>query len=285
MPARSLRLLLLSAAFTWPLFSQCSLEIATVADFRGKFVDARSGHVLSRNDVVCTDSRIERDKKAKKSSEDYIALRPRQGGQVQTFRCKDQLGCEKPIDLSDLTENATKSLAGLGLLQSIEDWWTARGRTTTTVSGRRSPASVPVLKTVVVSVNSPIGAADAFRDDAPAGGYQLDFCPHSTDSECGNTAPSRWKVVWHTGARDNLPFRVSTPGVYLLYRLKADDPEIRTSDRVLVIVVPLTVAGSIADARQKIAAAERAVPPQGVPKEVFLESYIRFIGSVLTSRN
>jgi hypothetical protein len=286
MPARSMRALLLLAPFTWPLFSQCSLEIATVADFRGKFVDARSGHSLSRNDVVCTDSRIERDKKAKKSSGDYISLRPRQGGQVQIFRCKDQLGCEKPIDLSDLTENAKNSLAGSGLLQSVEEWWNARGRTTTTISGRRSPGSVvPVLKTVIVTVNSPIAVADAFRDGTPAGEYQLDLCAHPTDSDCGNTSPSGRKVNWPAGAGDNLPFKISTPGVYLLYVLKADDPLVRTSDRVLVIVVPLTHARSIPDAREKVAAAERAVPPQAVPKEVFLESYIRFVASVLTSRN
>ena len=271
---------------TGPLFAQCSLEIATVADFRGRFVDSRNGHVFARNDVVCSESRIERDKKSGKSSEDFISLKPRQGGEVQTYRCKEQLGCEKPFDLSSLTESAMKSLAGSSLLQSIEEWWNARGRATTTISGQRSAApAASVLKHAAVAVNAPIAARDVFRDDAPAGEYPLDLCPHATDSECGDTIPSARRIVWQRGAAGNLPFATSASGIYLLYRVTANAAEVRLPGRVLVVVVPAERAEWVAVARARIAAAEKAAPPEGVPQEAYVEAYVRYLASVLTAPN
>jgi len=271
---------------TGSLFAQCPLEIATVADFRGRFVDSASGHVFTRNDIVCSQSRIERDKASEKSSEDFISLKPRQGGEVQTYRCKEQLGCEKPFDLSSLTESAKKSLAGSSLLQSIEDWWNARGRATTTMSGQRSAVrATSVLKHAAVAVNAPITALDVFRDDAPAGEYSLDLCPHATDSECGDTIPSARRIAWRRGTAGNLPFGTSASGVYLLYRVLANAAEVRLPGRVLVVVVPTERAEWIAVARAKIEAAEKAAPPEGVPQEAYVESYVRYLASILTEPN
>lgn len=266
----------------WTSFGQCSLEIATVADFKGTFVDHASGHILARNDIVCSDSKIEREKRAKTSSSDYITLTPRQDGHGDTFRCRELFGCEKPLDLSALIEKAKITLRGSGFIPSISDWWNSRRKASTTISGRRSPDSFkPVLKTVVIPTNSSIPAVDAFRGDAPAADYYLELCPFASDSECAKTIPLAQKFSWPAGIKDDLPFQVPDMGIHLLYRLKDDDAELRTADRVLVIAVPMARSGVIPDARQKIADAEKAPAPQGVTEDAFLEGYLRAIAPIL----
>lgn len=264
------------------LFGQCDLEIATVAGFNGTFVDSSRGHILAKNDVICSDSKIERDKNAKHSSDDFINLKPRQGGPTEPFRCKDLLGCEKPLDLSKLTEAAKKSLSGQSLFESIQEWWNSRGRTTTTISGRRSLSSLkPVLKTMVIEANSPIPAADAFLADAHTADYYLELCPYPTDRECGQTIPIAQKFSWSPGTKANLPVPPPVAGIHLLYRLKDEDPELRTADRALVIAVPWARLASIPEARRKIADAEKVPPPPGVPRDEFEEGYIRAIARIL----
>jgi hypothetical protein len=267
-------------------FAQCSTEIAVVVDSKGVWSDAAHKRILRKKDAICSDSVVMREA-TESSADDFLTLAVRSQLNFKlNFECKALLDCEKPLDLAPLREEEDRRLKGSSVLQSISVWWNSRSRNESTLSGRRWAAgdSSSVLRTVVVKQGQLIATSQAFRVGSPAGDYLLDFCLKSTDDECGKSLPAPKKFTLDQVRSGNLPFNADAQGLYLLYRVKDDDPHFRTTDRVLILVVAPLRFSMIPEAKDKIAIAELALPPAGASPETFHEGYIRYLAKRLTSR-
>jgi hypothetical protein len=268
-----------------PLRAQCTVEIATVVDLKGNWTDQARKNILTRKQMVCAESQVQRANDAHASPTDFLKLASRgDSRQITLFECKALLGCERPLDLSALIGEERRRLRGSNLLESFVSWRNSHDRMVTTMSRLVPPAGVPVLRTSVVQAGESIRAADVFIGDAPPREYSMDLCDASTDEVCGKTLPLPKKVVWRPGAGGDLPFGPLPEGVHILYRLQDDDPEIRTKDRVLLVAVHPSHAGLIPEARDKIAIAARSVSPDDPDRSTAFEDYVRFIAARLMDR-
>src|ERR1022692_5236652 len=88
----------------------CKLEIAYVKDFKGTWNDEEYGHQLRTNQPICDDSRIVRVKNKKAKPDDFLLLTDRQARDLPPYQCKHLLGCEAPLDLSDLARETKRQL-------------------------------------------------------------------------------------------------------------------------------------------------------------------------------
>jgi len=270
-----------------PLAAQCAIEIGTVADFKGTWTDLTYKHRLTRNEVVCGDSQLQRVNDASASATDFLKLARRSDSkQTVTFECRNLLGCGKPLDLRALVREEQQKLRGSGVLESFASWRDAHNSTVHTLSGRRgpTPATAVLLRTAIVEAGKPIPAVEVFRADAPAGNFQLDLCAQPTDEACGKTTPSPKVFSWRPGSGASLPFASPRAGLSILYRLKDDDPELRTNDHALVIAAAPSRVDRIAQAREKIAAAALSVSSGDAERAAAFEEYVRYVGEFLARR-
>ena len=261
-----LAILLLSA--TLGAAEPCTVEIATVADFKGTWVD--HGATLVKHSLVCVESQIQRTKDARPAAGDFIKLAPRSGRQSITFECRLLLGCEKPLDLGPLIRDEQRKLRGASLLESFMAAFTSR--TTPTITrktepgGREdsargmAPRTWHVSRAAVIVSGSPIRSDTVFGPETPAGTYDLYLCPSpASDESCGSPPTRGRRVSWQPASPANLPFTAPAPGVFLLYRVSAEDVARRTPDRMLIVAVDRAGAAAtpelIAEARDKLALA------------------------------
>ncbi|MGA2717021.1 MAG: hypothetical protein ABSG41_28375 [Bryobacteraceae bacterium] len=267
-----------------PIAAQCSLEIGTIADLKGAWTDLAHNHGLTKNDVVCGDSKLQRVNDAKASATDFLSLASRSDSkQTITFECRGLLGCEKPLDLGAVVNEEQRRLKGSGFLESFVSWQ-SRNRTNHTLSRSVPPPRTTVLRTAVIEAGKPIPVVEVFRAEAPAGKYQLDLCAQPTDKACRMTLPSKKEISWQPGTTGSLPFAAPPAGVYILYRLKDDAPELRTNDRVLVIAVDPLRADRVAEARDKIAVAALSVSSSNAGQAAAFEEYVRSVAKRLAKR-
>ena len=267
------------------LAAQCTLEIGTVADFKGVWVDLTHNHRLVRNDVICSDSKVQRVNDTDASPTDFLKLASRNDSkQTVRFECRSLLGCGKALDLSALVNEEQRRLKGSGFLESFASWRNSGQHRSHTLSRSLPPPGTSVLRTAVIYAGKPIPAVEVFSAEAPAGKYQFDLCAEPTDTACGNTLPSPKGFSWQPGTTANLPFAAPTAGVYILYRLKEDDIELRTDDRVLVIAVDPSNADRVKEARDKIAIAALSVSPNDAGQVAAFEEYVRSVAERLTKR-
>jgi|SRR5271157_5502553 len=267
-----------------PAIAQCVLEIGTVADLKGPWRDLKYNRELKKNDVVCHDSALQRADNAKASAADFLKIKSRTDSQIVAFECKTLLGCERPLDLTPLIKKTQQSLQGASMLESFEIWLKSHNRKVTAMSRKGGTVDMRVLRTAVIEAGKPIPAVEAFRANAPAHVYQLDFCARPNLQACGETLPAPETFACAPGTTLNLPFAPPSAGVHILCRLLDADPAVRTNDCVLAIGVDPSRADQIADARVRIADAALLVSTGDASQLALFEEYVRSLANTLTAR-
>jgi hypothetical protein len=265
----------------------CSLEIATVDAFKGTWVDR--GSTLGQRSIVCRESVIERVTNPDSTPNDFIKLVSRSGQHTFIGECRFLLGCEKPLDLGPLVRDEQRKLRGASLLESILALFGSRS--SSTLSRPYDPSKpAPTQRSwwisdaALVVSRDPIRADVVFTSTTPAATYVLFLCPSPAgDVSCGSSAGAGLKFAWQKGGSANLPFTAPAPGVFLLYRARADDIARKNPHRALVLSVDRAYAAGnpelIAEARDKIAlAAQSELARSG---DAF-ERYIRYLAISLT---
>jgi hypothetical protein len=281
-----------------PLWSKCQLEIASVFQFQGSWVDRKYNRPLNKNEEICGDSLVERVIDAKSSPEDFLTLNTRDDSRPRlTFRCKEHLSCESHLDFGPLIREEQRKLHGSGLLESYDHFGASRsssiitrgkskfGKTELLPQTLASSYLLPrpqvlVLKSAVVESDKPISAALVFRAEAPGGRYQIDICRSPTYLVCSE--PVAREFIWQPDTPDNLPFNGLPPGLHILFRLNDDDLKVRTRDRVLVIAVDPSHEKLIEEARDKIELAALAISPDDDGQR-FYEAYVQSLAAPLTT--
>jgi hypothetical protein len=267
-----------------PAVAQCLLEIATVKELKGTWADVTRSHRLIRNDVICNDSKVQRINSPTATNDDLLKLLSREEpAQLITFECKRLLGCEKPLDLTALANEEKRRLKGVGFLESFAQWKDSHKNVSHILSRRAPPTDGLFLKTIVGQAGKPIPITALFRAEAPLGTYQLDLCQRPTDDACGKTLPIPKAFAWRPDSTDELFLPPLPLGVSIIYRLRNDDPEIRTSDRVLAVGVDTARADRIAEANDKITVAGLSISINDPEQVAGFEDYVRSLAEGLTS--
>jgi hypothetical protein len=88
----------------------CKIEIAYVKDFKGSWKDEKYDHQLRINQSICEDSRITRIQDKNATPDDFLLLTDRRARELPRFQCKYLLGCEAPLDLSDIARETRRQL-------------------------------------------------------------------------------------------------------------------------------------------------------------------------------
>src|SRR2546425_579142 len=105
-----------------PLAAQppaCKLEIASVRAFKGTWRDEKHKRVLIANLPICDDSRLVRVRDNQASGEDFLILKNRRGEDLPAYQCRYLLGCETPLDLSDIARESQRQLQGRSAVESF----------------------------------------------------------------------------------------------------------------------------------------------------------------------
>jgi len=266
--------------------AQCkTLEIATLADFKGTWEDPAYHRNLKKNDLICSDSRVKRLLNSSASAQDFVLLQLRDDKTQPTllWDCARHLGCETPVDLSLLVRVTERNLKGLTRLQSFGQWMEARRYKADSVITKGSASKdLGVLRTFVMVGGKPILAKNAFHSAAPRRAYYLDFCQDSSQDYCERKAPVATSVMWSGDGAAVLPFGNMSAGVHLLYRLENDDSHQRTSDHAIIIAVGNSTGPDLlSEANDLIDMAALSATPSDPTSVVKFDDYVRSMAASL----